>query len=182
MHRHPHPHTPAPPLPPARLRNPLQPWQRWLLDGAGWMLLASGALWLALHYGRSDPAGDVLPHPLEPWAMRLHGLAGFVALFVLGALASVHVPHGWRITARRSGHGLGRTARAGRVQRRWGVILCTLAALLAASAWLLYYFAPDNVRPALGLAHSAAGLAMAMALWLHRRASLRALPLRSDTR
>ena len=90
MHRHPHP--PAPGRPPARLRNPLQPWQRMLLDTTGWVLMLTGALWLTLHYGRSDPTGDALPHPLQPWAMRLHGLAGFAALFVLGALASVHVP------------------------------------------------------------------------------------------
>ena len=198
MHRHPHAHahaqaitpTSGPPL--ARLRNPLPPWQRLLLNATGWVLMLTGALWLALHYGRSDPTGEALPHALEPWALRLHGLAGFAALFVLGALASVHVPRGWRITARRGGYGLGRTSgmsstsrtsctsctsSVGRAQRRWGIVLCVLAALLAASAWLLYYFAPDPVRPALGLAHSAAGVAMALALWLHRRAGDLPLPL-----
>jgi peptidoglycan/LPS O-acetylase OafA/YrhL len=148
--------------------NRLRPWQRQAIDGSGALLLASGAVWLLLHYGR----GDELPHPLEPWSMRLHGLASFVSLFMLGVLAAFHVPHGWRATAR---HGL---RQPGRAQRRWGLLLCVLAAALAASGYALYYFAPDNVRPALGGAHSAAGAAMAGALLAHRRARRRDHPLR----
>ena len=141
--------------------NRLRPWQLHTVSISGWLLLSSGVLWLALHYGRG---GDELPHALEPWTMRLHGLAAFAALFMLGALAAVHVPHGWRATARHRG----------KHQRRWGVTLCVLAAALVASGYALYYFAPDNVRPALGGAHSAAGGAMALALWAHRRAGRRA--------
>jgi hypothetical protein len=142
--------------------NRPRPWQRRATDACGAMLLLTGAVWLPLHYGR----GDELPLPAEAWALRLHGAAAFVALFMLGVLAAAHVPHGWRATAR------GR----GRPQRRWGLLLCGLAALLATSAYALYYFAPDNVRPALGGAHSAAGAAMALALWAHRRAGRRSLP------
>ena len=147
------------PAMPTHPHNRLRPWQRRATDAAGLALLLSGAIWLALHYGRSSE----LPPPLEAWLMRLHGLAAFGALFMLGALAASHVPHGWRATARGRGRG----------QRRWGVALCVLAALLAASAYQLYYFAPDNLRPAIGVAHSAAGAAMAVALVVHRRARRR---------
>jgi peptidoglycan/LPS O-acetylase OafA/YrhL len=142
-------------------RNPLRLWQRQAVDASGGALLLSGAAWLALHYGRSAE----LPLPAEAWLMRLHGAAAFAAIFMLGALAAFHVPQGWRVTAR--GHGL--------AQRRWGLLLCVLGALLVASAYQLYYFAPDNVRPALGIAHSLAGLAMALALVMHRRIGRRPL-------
>jgi hypothetical protein len=150
----------APPMAHAHhhVRNRLRPWQRPAVDAVGALLLVSGVVWLPLHYGRG---ADALPLPAEAWLMRLHGLAAFGALFMLGVLAGGHVPHGWRATA--SGRG--------RTQRRSGLVLCTAAALLVASGYLLYYFAPDNVRPPLGLVHSAIGVAMAAALWIHRRAA-----------
>ena len=77
--------------------------------------------------------------------MRLHGLAAFGALFVLGALAAAHVPQGWRVASR-----LGWTR-----QRSIGLVLCGLAAALALTGYLLYYFAPEPVRPALGWVHAA---------------------------
>jgi hypothetical protein len=131
-------------------------WQRSVLFGSGALLLASGAAWLALHYGRG---ADTLPSPLEPWTMRLHGLAAFAALFAFGALAAGHVPQGWRFTHRL------RWAR----QRGSGVVLCFLAATLALTGYLLYYFAPDPVRPALGWLHTALGVAMAVLVASHRR-------------
>jgi Fe2+ transport system protein FeoA len=123
------------------------------------VLMATGAAWLVLHYGFATE----LPHPLEPWSLRLHGLAAMAALFMLGVLAAAHIPRGLHLR--------------GLAQRRTGLILCSLAGTLVASAWLLYYFAPDNVRPALGSAHSAAGAAMAVALVVHRRAVPRGQPV-----
>ena len=131
-------------------------WQRRVLYGAGAVLLASGIGWLFLHYGRG---ADALPSPIEAWAMRIHGLASFLVLFGFGALAASHVPQGWRLSQRL------RWAR----QRGSGVILCTLAATLAATGYLLYYFAPEGVRPALGWLHSALGVAMALVVVWHRR-------------
>jgi len=131
-------------------------WQRRSLYVAGAALLASGVLWLVLHY--SAAAGE-LPHPLEAWAMRLHGLASFAALFMLGVLAAAHVPQGWRLT--------GRQRRAG--QRGTGLALCILGALLALTGYLLYYFASESVRPALGWLHSAVGIAAGAGLAFHQR-------------
>jgi hypothetical protein len=131
-------------------------WQRLTLYGSGAVLLLSGAAWLAIHYGR---ASDALPAPLEAWLMRLHGLAAFAALFTFGALAAAHIPHGWRFTHRRKWTS----------QRSSGLLLCALAATLALTAYLLYYFAPDNIRPALGWLHSGLGAAMTLLVLAHRR-------------
>lgn len=136
----------------------LAPWQRVTLHAAGVALLVSGGVWLVVHYALGAGAGE-LPHPMEAWSLRLHGLASFAAVFVLGVLAASHVPQGWRLTGRRH-----RDA-----QRHTGLILCALAALLVLSGYLLFYFAPETVRPALGWAHALVGVAMAVLLTVHRR-------------
>ena len=135
-------------------------WQRATLYAAGSLLLVSGVIWLALHYSR---AADALPSPLEPWLMKVHGLAAFAALFMFGALAASHVPQGWRLSHR------WRWAR----QRGSGLALCTLAALLALTSYLLYYFAPEGVRGALGWIHSGLGAAALPLLLVHRRSRTR---------
>ena len=135
--------------------NPLAAWQRRILYVSGIVLLLSGVAWLTIHYGR---AADALPAPLEAWLMRLHGLASFAALFVFGALAAGHVPQGWRFT--------GRGAKVG--QRNTGIALCVLAATLALTGYLLYYFAPDSIRPGIGWLHSGLGATMAGLVLVHR--------------
>ena len=82
---------------------------------------------------------------------------------MLGILAAAHAPHGWRATARDRQ----------RTQRRTGLGLCVLAGALVVSGYLLYYFAPETVRPTLGWVHSIIGVAM-LALGLsHARRSRR---------
>ena len=131
-------------------------WQRFALYASGAALLLTGAAWLLLHY--SLGAGD-LPHPLEAWSLRLHGLAAFAGLFVLGVLAAAHIPQGWRLSHRRRWAG----------QRSSGVLLCVVGAVLALTGYLLYYFSSEAVRPALGWAHTFAGLAMGVLIASHRR-------------
>ena len=138
-------------------------WQRLALYLCGAVLLLSGVVWLALHYSLGGGAGG-LPHPLEAWSLRLHGLAAFGGLFVLGALAAAHIPQGWRLSQRRRWTG----------QRLSGLTLCALAALLVLTGYLLFYFATEAVRPALGWLHAAVGLAMAVLLLAHRRRARRA--------
>lgn len=133
-------------------------WQRRVLYGGGATLILTGVLWLALHYSVGAGTGE-LPHPAEAWLMRLHGAALLLWLFSQGTLAAVHVPQGWRIAGRRRWSG----------QRNSGVMLCVLSGLLAVTGYLLYYFAPEGVRPTLGWVHSALGVAMAALLLSHRR-------------
>ena len=90
--------------------------------------------------------------------MRLHGLAAFGRLFVFGASR--------RITSRKAGASA--TAGAGHASAARGDPL-QLAATLALTGYLLYYFAPETVRPALGWLHSGLGVAMAVVVAAHRR-------------
>ena len=133
-------------------------WQRLTLYGVGALLLLTGCAWLGLHYSIGAGAGE-LPHPLEAWLLRLHGLAAFAGLFTLGVLAAAHIPQGWRLSHRR------RWA----AQRSTGILLCVLAGLLALTGYWLFYFATEAVRPALGWAHTAVGVALAALVASHRR-------------
>ena len=153
----PHSHAPHVPL---RASHRLIRWQRLGVYLAGAVLLLTGGLWLAVHYSVGAGTGE-LPHPLEAWSLRLHGLAGFAALFMLGVLGASHIPHGWRLSARQRWT----------YQRNSGLALCVLAALLTASGYLLYYFAPEMWRASIGWVHAFIGVAMAALLLHHRRGS-----------
>ena len=136
-------------------------WQRRLMALTAGLLLGSGATWLAVHYLLGAGAGE-LPHPAEPWLMRLHGAGAFAALFAGGAIAGAHVQAGWRVSAR-----LGR-------QRGSGLALLSLLSLTVLSAYLLYYFAPEQWRGPLGWLHAGLGASLAgTGLWHARRRVLR---------
>ena len=141
--------------------NPLPRWQRRGLYLSVTALLASGLAWLVLHYTIGAGTGE-LPHPAEPWLMKLHGAATMAGLFFFGTLVSGHVPRGWRMAR----------------QRRVGLALWTLLGLLVLSGYALYYFAPEAVRPGLGIAHAALGVALGVLLTWHRRGSRRSGALR----
>jgi len=141
------------------------PWQRQLLAATALLLLASGGLWLALHYGVGAGA-DALPHPAEPWLMRLHGAGAFLALFAAGTLAGHHIPAAWRHSHRP------RQA----AQRRSGLAGVVLGGLTVLSGYALYYLVSEATRPALGWLHAGLGLALAASSWWHgqwRRRQLR---------
>ncbi|MBI3345681.1 MAG: hypothetical protein HY020_00540 [Burkholderiales bacterium] len=82
-----------------------------------------------------------------------------LGLCMFGALAAAHVPQGWRLSKRWQLLG----------QQRTGVALCSLAALLMLTGYLLYYFAPEDLRPALGIVHAMLGVVMTALTWVHRR-------------
>ena len=95
----------------------------------------------------------------DPSARRtcLHGLGAFGGLFVLGMLSAAHVPQGWRLS-RRCGWA---------VQRKSGVTV--LGGMLVLSGYLLYYFVSESLRPALGWAHTFAGIAIGLLISTHRQ-------------
>ena len=133
-------------------------WHRLTLYVAGGLLLLTGASWLVVRYGIGSDA-DGLPSPLEAWSLRVHGLAAFGGVFALGVLAAAHVPQGWRLSLRNDW----------RSQRRTGSALCILGALLVVTGYLLFYFAPEAIRPALGWIHAGIGFVMAALVASHRR-------------
>ena len=133
--------------------NPVPRWQRLSLDTAIIVLLVSGSLWLLFHYLFGAGNQEIgLPHWSESWLMRLHGLATFATLVTVGAFLPLHVPRGWRT----------------RSQRRLEVTMLTCLALVVITAYCLYYFAPDWLRPALGWLHAGLGCAWGATILVHR--------------
>lgn len=144
-------------LPTGTVRH-LSRWQRLGLYLSVAALLLTGLPWLALHYTLGAGAGE-LPHPLEAWLMRLHGFAAFAALFMLGVIAGVHVPRGWRMSARL------RWAQ----QRGLGLLVSGLSGALALSAYAMFYLLPEAWHAPVGWAHAGLGLLLGIALPLHAR-------------
>ncbi|HTN51990.1 MAG TPA: hypothetical protein VML50_06270 [Anaeromyxobacter sp.] len=137
-----------------RATNAMAGWQRRTVTWAAVGLLATGLLWLPVHYLWGSGAGE-LPHPLEPWLMRGHGAAVLAAVFAAGTVASGHAQRGWLLGRKRAS----------------GVALWSLAAFLAASGFALSYLVPEGWRPAAGWAHAAAGLGAFLVGALHARPS-----------
>ena len=131
----------------------LKPGRRRLLYAVALGLWVSGALWLWCHYflvrqGEYGPETS----PMEPWALRAHGLAALATTAFLGVLWAVHVVRGW-------------VARRG----RWtGGILFSIAIVLLATGYLLYYVGDDDVRGWVSLLHWVLGLGALPAFLLHR--------------
>jgi hypothetical protein len=115
------------------------------------VLWTSGVGWLVFHYFLRQ-AGDFgeLPHPLEPWWLRLHGAAAFATLWLLGLLWAIHVVPGWKARRRSS-----------------GVVLGIVLAALVLSGYLLYYAGGDEMRTAIALVHWIVGAALPLFLLPH---------------
>lgn len=136
----------------------LSPWQRRSLYLTITLLTLTGLPWLALHYTVGAGAGE-LPHPMESWLMRMHGLAAFTGLFMFGVIAGVHIPRGWRMSARL------RWAK----QRALGLIVSVLCGALALSAYAMFYLLPEDWHAPVGWLHAGVGLLLAIALPLHAK-------------
>lgn len=117
--------------------------------GSG-LLFASGILWLVAHYFLPLPE-FAARHPLETWAMRIHGGATLFGMAVFGSLWSVHLLPAWR---------------QGRHQAT-GVSLGAGWLLLALTGYGLYYLSDEAARSFTSNTHLAIGLAMPIALILH---------------
>jgi hypothetical protein len=134
--------------------------RQWIYWAAA-LLFGSGALWLICHYllrieGEFGPA----PHPLESWALRVHGGAAMLALVVAGSLLPIHVRRAWH-------------------QRRNllpGVLLGGMLLLLTVTGYALYYFGGEQARAVISVLHWGLGLgAPALLLW-HIAAGRATLP------
>lgn len=151
---------------PVTLHLPLRlgPKQKRALYASIAALWLFGALWLLFHYFLQQPGTfGPRPHPLEPWWLRLHGLASMLTLLALGTLFVAHIPRSWTLKRNRA----------------MGVSLAVVFIDLIATGYALYYFPGDGERPWLPWLHWVPGLALPVVLWLHvrtgraRRAELR---------
>ena len=115
------------------------------------ILFGTGVLWLLAHYGMRAAGEFAMAHPLEPWSLRLHGLAVMLGLFLYGSLLRSHMIKGWN----------------GRKNRATGVLVVSVLVCLMFSGYLLYYVAGETLRPVVSAIHWGVGLALGAALPLH---------------
>jgi cation transport ATPase len=125
---------------------------RWLY-ALGSLLLLSGVGWLIAHYALRPAAGAFgeLPHPSEPWWLRLHGAAALGFLVAFGALLPHHVGHNWRR----------------RQHYRTGLTLVIAVGVLTLSGYGLYYLVSDTLRPMVSIVHWIVGLFCTAMLLTH---------------
>ena len=129
---------------PLGLRNWL-----WIAFGS---LFVTGALWLVLHYCANPENDSDAPRlPLEPWLLRIHGLAAYITLLALGAVYVRHVRPAWR--AKRN--------------RPSGTLLTGSLALLILSGYGLYYFGGESLRQWTAYLHDFLGLVLPVLLLFH---------------
>jgi hypothetical protein len=116
------------------------------------LLWASGAAWLILHYFFTvqGPFGPT-PHPLAKWALRLHGLAGFIILVGVGSVLPVHARRAWNL----------------RKNRVSGVAVQGILLWMALTAYALYYFIDADANPWLPWLHWLPGLVLPLLLSAH---------------
>ena len=114
----------------------------------GLMVTASGVTWLLAPQGSRRLAAA---------CMEVHGSTAMVLLVLIGAVAALHAPTGWRE----------------RKNRMSGAVFATTLSVLLATGALLYYVGDEGVRSAASLLHWAIGctalLLGGLHVWLGRR-------------
>lgn len=130
----------------------LERWHRRWIYASGAALFVSGAAWLVARYFLR-PAGQFgeTIHPIEPWAMKLHGAAAMAVLFFLGSLMNAHIR---------------RALKTGRNLVTGWAMIATLA-LLVVTGFGLYYVAGEGDRPLWSAVHWIVGLGVALLFVLH---------------
>ena len=115
-------------------------------------LFATGLMWLVPHYLMTS--GDRFGrHPLEVWALRLHGAAAMGFLVALGSMLPVHVRRAWQI----------------RRNVRTGIAMLLGILILIITSYALYYASSEELRPWISVVHWTLGLTLVPFLYLHDR-------------
>jgi hypothetical protein len=123
--------------------------QRWFYSVAA-VLFVSGVIWLQLHWlDIRNP--DALPHPAEPWLMKVHGAAAMLLLVILGTLIPLHIRRGWYA----------------KVNRQSGLGIIALFAFLILSGYGLYYVGDEHAREYTAYVHDILGLAAPLIIAWH---------------
>lgn len=128
-------------------------WQRLAIYTAVGALLATGIAWLIVAWPFGNGADDMTTamRAAAAWSLRLHGIAAYAGLIVVGAVLPVHIRLAWlRQRNRASG--------------------CSLTILFLALAitglWL--YYGSEGGRSVVSTVHWLIGLAWPIWLIVHR--------------
>lgn len=118
----------------------------------GLIVAGSGVTWLLTPQGSRRVAAA---------CMAVHGSATMVLLVLVGAVAALHAPTGWRE----------------RKNRLSGAIFTLTLSVLVATGAMLYYAGDEGLRSAASVVHWAIGCAVllfgALHVWLGRRSRAR---------
>jgi hypothetical protein len=127
-------------------------WHRRWLYAALAFAWATGAIWVFAHFALdAGDNGETLRHPLEAWALKLHGAAAFCFLLALGSMFAQHIPRAWYLKRNIAS----------------GIASLAVAAFLVATGYALYYFALDDAHGVVSALHWSVGLAAVALLWIH---------------
>ena len=129
---------------------PLDPRFRLALYGAFAVLFVTGAVWLVADQMKNSAEGETW-QSISASLLMVHGGIAMVALVLLGALFPVHVRLGWR----------------NRRNRVTGPTMIGLNAVLIITAFGLYYFGSENLRPWTSNIHIAVGFALPAMTLVH---------------
>ncbi len=114
------------------------------------VLFISGGVWLLADGLKDSPDGE-LWQAVSANLLMVHGGAAMVTLMLLGALVPVHVLRAWRAQQNRA----------------TGSIMGVLNAILILTAFGLYYFAGERLRPWTSNIHMVAGFLLPFLLFIH---------------
>jgi len=133
---------------------PLEPAFRIALYAAFAVLLATGVGWLLADYladQMKDAASGEGWQTAAAYLLMLHGGASMAALLLLGALFPLHIRRGWR---------MGRN-------RATGTAMVTFNAVLILTAFGLYYFGSELLRPWASRLHIGVGAILPVLFLVH---------------
>lgn len=114
-------------------------------------LYSSGVGWLVLHYlFRVESELGPVPHPGEPWLLRIHGASAILFAIAFGSLLPGHVFAAWRA----------------RKNRASGSSLMAWTLLLTVSGYALYYAGDETTRGLASQVHRIVGICLpALLVW-----------------
>ncbi len=124
-----------------------------LVNGVGLATWLSGAAWLVEHYlVQSRDAYGLPGNAFEPWWLKLHGAAAFLALWTGGLLWGIHIVKAWHTR-----------------HHRWsGGTLSAALLILIITGYLLYYVGDERARGIVSRLHWILGLLIPLPYLVHR--------------
>ena len=114
------------------------------------VLFLTGAGWLVADW-QKNIAGDEIWQQAAASLLMVHGGAAMVTLVLLGVLIPVHLLRAWPVGNNRFS----------------GSLMVGLNTVLVVTAFGLYYFGSDTVRPWMSWIHIAVGFSLPVLLALH---------------
>jgi len=123
---------------------------RWGLYAIFGVLFLTGSTWLIADYLKDSTNGEFWQGAAASLLM-VHGGAAMIVLLMLGALIPAHIARTWRA----------------RINRITGSIMIGLNSTLILTAFGLYYFGSETLRPWISDTHIVVGFILPPALFLH---------------